>query len=152
VLGDVSERLPLIFPVHPRTRSRIDALDCGDLLNTSRIAVLPPLSYLDLLGLMAEARVVLTDSGGLQEETTALGVPCLTLRENTERPITVEFGTNTVVGADPERIMAAVDSVLRDGGKRGRVPDLWDGRAAERIASITASWLAARRAGVRSAA
>ena len=152
VLSDVSERVPLIFPVHPRTRSRIDALDRGDLLNTSRIALLPPLGYLELLGLMTEARMVLTDSGGLQEETTALGVPCLTLRENTERPITVEFGTNTVVGADPEKIMAAVDAVLRDGGKRGRVPDLWDGRAAERIASITASWLATRRAGVRSAA
>ena len=114
--------------------------------------MLPPLSYLQLLGLMAEARVVLTDSGGLQEETTALGVPCLTLRENTERPITVECGTNTVVGADPETIIAAVAAVLRDGGKRGRVPDLWDGRAAERIADITAAWLTARRAGIRSAA
>jgi len=101
---------------------------------------------------MAAARLVLTDSGGLQEETTALGVPCVTLRENTERPITVERGTNTVVGSDPERILGAVDAILRDGGKRGRLPDLWDGRAAERIADTTRAWLAARRAAVRSAA
>jgi len=152
VLRDVSESVPLIFPVHPRTRARIDALDVGELFNTPRIALLPPLSYLELLGLMAEARVVLTDSGGLQEETTALGVPCMTLRENTERPITVESGTNTVVGTDPEKITAAVGSALRGGGKRGRVPELWDGRAAERIAEITATWLAGRRAGVRSVA
>jgi UDP-N-acetylglucosamine 2-epimerase (non-hydrolysing) len=151
-LREVADRLPLAFPVHPRTRARIDALDLGGMLDTPRIALLPPLAYLDLLGLMAEARLVLTDSGGLQEETTALGVPCVTLRENTERPITVEQGTNTVVGAHPQRIVAAVEAILRDGGKRGRVPELWDGRAAERIADVTAAWLAARRAGVRSAA
>jgi UDP-N-acetylglucosamine 2-epimerase (non-hydrolysing) len=151
-LREVADRVPLAFPVHPRTRSRIDALALGGILDTPRIALLPPLPYLDLLGLMAEAHLVLTDSGGLQEETTALGVPCITLRENTERPITVEQGTNTVVGSQPARILAAVESILRDGGKRGRVPDLWDGRAAERIADVTAAWLAARRAGVRSAA
>jgi UDP-N-acetylglucosamine 2-epimerase (non-hydrolysing) len=151
-LREVADRVPLAFPVHPRTRSRIDALDLGGILDTPRIALLPPLPYLDLLGLMGEARLVLTDSGGLQEETTALGVPCITLRENTERPITVEQGTNTVVGAQPARILAAVESILRDGGKRGRVPDLWDGCAAERIADITATWLAARCSAVRSAA
>ena len=149
---EVADRLPLVFPVHPRTRARIDALDLGGLLDTPRIALLPPLGYLELLGLMAAARLVLTDSGGLQEETTALGVPCITLRDSTERPITVERGTNTVVGSDPERILAAVDAILRNGGKRGRVPDLWDGRAAERIADATSAWLAARRAAVRSAA
>jgi len=151
-LREVADRVPLVFPVHPRTRARIDALDLGALLDTPRIALLPPLGYLELLGLMAAARLVLTDSGGLQEETTALGVPCVTLRENTERPITVERGTNTVVGSDPERILGAVDAILRDGGKRGRLPDLWDGRAAERIADTTRAWLAARRAAVRSAA
>ena len=151
-LREVADRVPLVFPVHPRTRARIDALDLGPLLDTPRIALLPPLGYLELLGLMAAARLVLTDSGGLQEETTALGVPCVTLRENTERPITVERGTNTVVGSDPERILGAVDAILRDGGKRGRLPDLWDGRAAERIADTTRAWLAARRAAVRSAA
>ena len=149
---EVADRLPLVFPVHPRTRARIDALDLGGLLDTPRIALLPPLGYLELLGLMAAARLVLTDSGGLQEETTALGVPCITLRDSTERPITVERGTNTGVGSDPERILAAVDAILRNGGKRGRVPDLWDGRAAERIADATSAWLAARRAAVRSAA
>ena len=151
-LREVADRVPLVFPVHPRTRARIDALDLGPLLDTPRIALLPPLGYLELLGLMAAARLVLTDSGGLQEETTALGVPCVTLRDNTERPITVERGTNTVVGSDPERILGAVDAILRDGGKRGRLPDLWDGRAAERIADTTRAWLAARRAAVRSAA
>jgi UDP-N-acetylglucosamine 2-epimerase (non-hydrolysing) len=151
-LREVADRVPLIFPVHPRTRARIDALDLGGLLDTPRILLLPPLGYLELLGLMAQARLVLTDSGGLQEETTALGVPCITLRENTERPITVERGTNTVVGSSPERILAAVDSVLRDGGKRGRVPDLWDGRAAERIVDVIAGWLAVRGGGARSAA
>jgi UDP-N-acetylglucosamine 2-epimerase (non-hydrolysing) len=93
VLREVGDRVPLVFPVHPRTRARIDALDLWKLIDTPRIALLPPVAYLDLLGLMGQARLVLTDSGGLQEETTALGVPCLTLRENTERPITVECGS-----------------------------------------------------------
>jgi UDP-N-acetylglucosamine 2-epimerase (non-hydrolysing) len=143
-LREVAEQVPLIFPVHPRTQARIEAAGLSALLDTPRIAVRPPLGYLQLLGLMAKARLVLTDSGGLQEETTALGVPCITLRDNTERPITVEHGTNIVVGADPDRILAATADVLRSGGKRGRVPDLWDGKAAERIAAITARWLASR--------
>jgi UDP-N-acetylglucosamine 2-epimerase (non-hydrolysing) len=94
-----------------------------------------------MLGLLAGARAVITDSGGIQEETTALGVPCLTMRENTERPITVEQGTNTVVGRDRARVLACVDDILRNGGKRGRVPELWDGHAAERIADDLAAWL-----------
>ena len=106
---------------------------------------MPPLPYLELLGLVGAARVVLTDSGGLQEETTALGVPCLTLRENTERPITVEEGTNTVVGTNPALIRGAVRTVLAGGGKRGRVPELWDGRAAERIRDEVVLWAAGRR-------
>jgi UDP-N-acetylglucosamine 2-epimerase (non-hydrolysing) len=90
---------------------------------------------------MQAARLVLTDSGGIQEETTALGIPCVTLRENTERPITVEQGTNTVVGSDPAQILASVDDVLRTGGKAGRVPELWDGRASQRIAIVLREWL-----------
>jgi UDP-N-acetylglucosamine 2-epimerase (non-hydrolysing) len=90
---------------------------------------------------MAGAKVVLTDSGGIQEETTALGVPCLTLRENTERPITVEQGTNTVVGRDSARILTCVDEILAGRGKQGRVPELWDGKASQRIAEHLASWL-----------
>ena len=106
--------------------------------------LLPPQGYLEMLGLMSAARLVLTDSGGLQEETTALGVPCLTMRENTERPITVEQGTNTMVGRDREAILSGVSEILAGGGKSGRIPEFWDGRAAERIAAHLAGWLVAR--------
>jgi UDP-N-acetylglucosamine 2-epimerase (non-hydrolysing) len=147
-LHEVSQRLPLVLALHPRTRGNIERFGIGDLLRGARISVLPPQGYLEMLGLMAGARVVLTDSGGIQEETTALGVPCLTLRENTERPITVEQGTNTVVGRDRELIVRCVDEILQGGGKRGRVPELWDGHAAERIASHLACWLSERQAGI----
>ena len=146
-LAGISERLPLLFPVHPRTSARIEAAGLAPLLDNNRIALLPPLSYLEMLGLMGSARVVLTDSGGIQEETTALGVPCITLRENTERPITVEQGTNTVVGSDPHRIRACFEEILATGGKRGRAPELWDGKAAERIAAVLRQWAAERSPG-----
>ncbi len=107
----------------------------------------PPLSYLEMLGLMADAKLVLTDSGGIQEETTALGVPCLTLRDNTERPITVEEGTNTVVGTDPTRMLTTVEEILATGGKAGRVPALWDGRAAPRIRAALERHLGGGEAG-----
>ena len=94
-----------------------------------------------MLGLMKQARLVLTDSGGIQEETTALGIPCVTLRENTERPITAEQGTNTIVGRDPVKIRTCVADILQNGGKAGRVPEYWDGKAAERIAATIAQWL-----------
>jgi UDP-N-acetylglucosamine 2-epimerase (non-hydrolysing) len=97
-----------------------------------------------MLGLMKDAKLVLTDSGGMQEETTALGVPCLTLRENTERPITVSEGTNTVVGRDPARIEGEVDAILSTGGKSGRRPELWDGKASARIRDVLVSWLEER--------
>ena len=97
-----------------------------------------------MLGLMSGAHLVLTDSGGIQEETTALGIPCITLRENTERPITVTQGTNTVVGTDPQRIRDAFDDVMSNGGKAGRVPELWDGKAAVRIAQVLETWLSDR--------
>jgi len=139
-LTDLSGQLPLVFPMHPRTRARIDALGLDELLHSGQLAVVPPLGYLELLGLMAEARLVLTDSGGIQEETTALGVPCITLRENTERPVTVSAGTNTVVGTDPDAIRQCFDGILATGGKAGRVPELWDGRAAERIAEVLEQW------------
>jgi UDP-N-acetylglucosamine 2-epimerase (non-hydrolysing) len=113
----------------------------GPVLEAGPLLMLPPLGYLEMLGLMQAARLVLTDSGGIQEETTALGVPCVTLRENTERPITVEQGTNTVVGNGPARVLAAVDDILRTGGKAGRVPELWDGRASQRIAAVLREWL-----------
>ena len=139
-LVEISQSLPIVFPVHPRTADRIEKANLGTLLENGHIARLPPLGYLELLGLMEAARVVLTDSGGIQEETTALGVPCITLRENTERPITVTEGTNTIVGSDPERIMSCFKDVMESGGKAGRVPELWDGNAAERIARVIREW------------
>ncbi|MCI0653771.1 MAG: UDP-N-acetyl glucosamine 2-epimerase, partial [Methylococcaceae bacterium] len=133
---DVSCQIPVIFTVHPRTRKMIDQTGLGDLLNHSRILCLPPVPYLEMLGLLKDACMVLTDSGGLQEETTALGIPCITLRENTERPITIDQGTNTVVGSDPEKIRRCVTEILESGGKAGQIPRLWDGRSAERIVEI----------------
>jgi UDP-N-acetylglucosamine 2-epimerase (non-hydrolysing) len=142
-VGTISRTLPIVFPVHPRTATRLKATGLQDSLGP-RILRLPPLRYLDMLGLMSRARVVLTDSGGVQEETTALGVPCLTLRENTERPITVSAGTNTVVGTDPQAILSAFDELQAGGGKGGRIPPLWDGHAAERIAAEILQWARAR--------
>jgi len=133
VVGDISEKLPVIFPVHPRTQQKIAEAGLLGVLPEQKVIMLPPVAYLEMLGLMQSARLVLTDSGGLQEETTALGVPCVTLRENTERPITVNEGTNTVVGTESVKIMQCVDDILDTGGKSGRVPEYWDGKAAERI-------------------
>ena len=119
----------------------IDKFALNGLLDTRAILQLPPMGYLEMLGLMKDARVVLTDSGGIQEETTALGVPCITLRENTERPITADEGTNTIVGQDPAKILAAFNEVMQSGGKAGRIPQFWDGHAAERIARAIQEWL-----------
>jgi UDP-N-acetylglucosamine 2-epimerase (non-hydrolysing) len=127
--------------VHPRARGNIDRFGLAPVLAAARITLLEPQGYLEMVGLLSGARLVLTDSGGIQEETTALNVPCLTMRENTERPITVEQGTNTLVARDRARTLACVEDVLATGGKRGRVPELWDGRAAERIARDLSAWL-----------
>lgn len=143
VLAEVAQQLPLVFALHPRTRSNIERFSLSHLLQPGCMAVLPPQGYLEMVGLMKGATLVLTDSGGLQEETTALGVPCLTLRENTERPITVEQGTNTMVGRDVSAIREGVVAILDGRGKHGRVPELWDGRAAERIAADLYRWLSA---------
>ncbi|MDD5611571.1 MAG: UDP-N-acetylglucosamine 2-epimerase (non-hydrolyzing) [Gallionella sp.] len=137
----ISARLPVIFPVHPRTRIMIEKFGLGELLDAPGILLLPPAGYLEILGLMQQARLVLTDSGGIQEETTALGIPCITLRDSTERPITVDEGSNTIVGQDPQLIMRNFDDIMQGGGKSGRIPALWDGHAAERIASTIQSWL-----------
>jgi UDP-N-acetylglucosamine 2-epimerase (non-hydrolysing) len=138
--------MPLVCALHPRTQGNVERFGLGPLLETPAIAVLPPQGYLEMLGLMAKAAVVLTDSGGMQEETTALGIPCLTMRDSTERPITVEEGTNTVVGRDAALTLELVDEILAGGGKRGRSPELWDGHAAERIAGHLAAWIATRQA------
>jgi UDP-N-acetylglucosamine 2-epimerase (non-hydrolysing) len=128
-LEDVARFCPLVLPAHPRAAEQLAAAGLSD-----RVRVIPPAGYLDFIALQASARLVLTDSGGVQEETSALGIPCLTLRDNTERPITLTEGTNQLVGRDPERIVTAAASVLRQPPAR-RVPALWDGRAGERIAA-----------------
>lgn len=129
-LNTVARQLPLIFPIHPRTRDKLKALRVQP---CERITLLGPQPYMEFLNLWKDAVLVLTDSGGLQEETTALGVPCLTLRYNTERPVTVEEGTNTLVGADPVIITQRALAILRGDTKQGQRPALWDGQAAQRI-------------------
>lgn len=140
-LRRISESIPLVFALHPRTKDNIGRFGLQLLVEGDRMLMLPPQGYLEMLGLMAGARIVLTDSGGLQEETTALGIPCLTMRENTERPITVEQGTNTMVGRDIPTIRHHANETLAGRGKSGRIPELWDGRAAERIAADLGDWL-----------
>ena len=138
-LAQIGRRLPIIFPVHPRTRKAIADLGLEKLIQDSKgLRLIDPLGYLDFMWLYSGARLVLTDSGGIQEETTALGIPCFTLRENTERPITVEMGTNVVVGTDPDRIAAASFSALerQPDASPPRIPPLWDGHTAERIADV----------------
>jgi UDP-N-acetylglucosamine 2-epimerase (non-hydrolysing) len=129
----IAADVPVIFPVHPRTQQRL--VQAG-IVYHPQLRLIPPIGYLDFLCLLSKATLVLTDSGGIQEETTALGVPCLTLRENTERPITISEGTNLLVGTDPRKILAAAHEILAGRSKAGRVPPLWDGKAAERIVEI----------------
>ncbi len=141
VLNDIGRSLPIVFPAHPRTRHNIERFGFSDRDSVCSVTglgiwTLPPVGYLEFLHLMSAATVVLTDSGGIQEETTALGVPCLTLRENTERPVTVTEGTNTLVGVDPAVIRREVAAILTGNGKRGRIPRMWDGNAARRIVTI----------------
>jgi UDP-N-acetylglucosamine 2-epimerase (non-hydrolysing) len=136
MLWSLGQRLPVVFPVHPRTRARLQAAGLERaLVEAPGVRVLDPLGYRESLGLMAAARLVLTDSGGVQEETTYLGVPCLTLRPNTERPVTVSLGTNTVVGEEIERVEPLVDEVLAGRYKAGQPIPGWDGHAAERVAA-----------------
>jgi UDP-N-acetylglucosamine 2-epimerase (non-hydrolysing) len=136
-LREIARDLPLLFPVHPRTRRQIETHE----IRWDPIQLTEPLGYLDFVGLMAEARLVLTDSGGIQEETTALGIPCVTMRDNTERPITVEVGTNRIAGTKLEGILATARQALADTNKGGQVPDLWDGHAASRIGDVVERWM-----------
>lgn len=135
-LIEVSRRLPVLFPVHPRTRARMEEVAGRSATEGADLRLVDPVGYLDFLSLEADAAAVLTDSGGIQEETTYLGTPCFTLRDNTERPVTVEIGTNTLLGLDPERIAGIPD--LIEAGSKGdsEIPPLWDGKASERIASL----------------
>ncbi len=134
----ISKHLKIVFAVHPRTRSRIEEFGLEE--SVKSLIQLEPQPYLDMVRLMSQAKMVLTDSGGIQEETTVLGVPCLTLRENTERPVTLDEGTNTLVGTSPEVIVREAEHVIKTGGKQGRCPELWDGCAAERIVRYLEQW------------
>lgn len=132
-LNTIAEQLPLVFPIHPRTRDKLKALG---LQPSERIILLGPQPYMEFLNLWKDSTLILTDSGGLQEESTVLGVPCLTLRHNTERPITVDEGTNTLVGTDPSNIIHAAQTILHGHTTQGQRPALWDGKAAQRIVEI----------------
>jgi UDP-N-acetylglucosamine 2-epimerase (non-hydrolysing) len=138
----IAAKLPIVFPVHPRTRKTIAELGLSDRVESIKdLRLVEPLGYLDFLNLSSSARLVLTDSGGIQEETTALGIPCLTLRENTERPITVEMGTNVIVGTDTTKIIAAASATLNGSAKKTlKQPPLWDGHTSERILDALADY------------
>ena len=148
-LRQVAGRIPILFPVHPRTRKQIAAFGMEDAFDNwgqplisvaaTGIHCLEPLGYLDFLNLMAHARLVLTDSGGIQEETTVLNIPCVTIRDTTERPITLTEGTNVLVGDDPEKIVAEANRALDGRSRRGTCPAIWDGRTADRIIHILAT-------------
>jgi UDP-N-acetylglucosamine 2-epimerase (non-hydrolysing) len=144
MLQGVAALVPLVVPLHPRGRP---VLEAAGLVSDARLRVIEPLGYLDFLSLVRGAALVVTDSGGIQEETTILGVPCLTVRPNTERPITISHGTNRLV--EPEAVVAAARAILRDGlaAPEGR-PPLWDGAAGERIAAVVEAWLAERAGAV----
>jgi UDP-N-acetylglucosamine 2-epimerase (non-hydrolysing) len=135
-LSGIAREIPVIFPVHPRTRQVMRDHDIGGLAPS--LHLVEPIGYLEFLGMQKRAKLVITDSGGIQEETTFLGVPCLTVRENTERPITVELGSNILIGKDMERLKEEVAVILAGRGKTGNVPPLWDGKASERIADVLA--------------
>ena len=138
-LTEISKQLPIIFPIHPRTRKMVEQFELSHYLNSSDkiegIWITEPLGYLEFLHLNMNARMVLTDSGGLQEETTVLGVPCITMRPNTERPVTCEVGTNVIVGNSKEKILSTARKILNEKSKDGKIPEKWDGKAAERIVS-----------------
>jgi len=143
-LGRVGKALPVIFPVHPRTRQRIAEYKLAGYLNDG-VRLTEPLSYLEFLSLQSKATVVITDSGGIQEETTFLRVPCLTVRENTERPITTTVGSNVLIGRNMRRLREEVDRILAGKFSPGQVPPLWDGRAGQRIAEEIITLQAAER-------
>ena len=135
-INEIAKQIPILFPIHPRTRKRVTEF----VTDRSQVSMVDPIGYLDMVCAVKGATMVLTDSGGLQEETTFLGVPCVTIRENTERPITVEIGTNYIAGTKPDAILAAAREILSGKGKKGEIPLLWDGHAANRIADILLSW------------
>ena len=138
----IQRDMPIVFPIHPRTRNNLPKLGLADRVAAmSNLILIEPAGYLDFLKLTSSAKLVLTDSGGIQEETTVLKVPCITMRENTERPITIEMGSNQLVGTDPEKILQAYRNVVEGKLPEGQLPEMWDGKAAQRIAKILAEKL-----------
>ena len=138
----IGKEIQIVFPMHPRTEKMAKQFSLYErIASIPRIKITGPIGYLDFVALMSKSKLVLTDSGGLQEETTALGIPCITLRENTERPITVTEGTNTIVGCDPELIKSTALDALTTGGKSGRIPEMWDGKTAHRIADVLINYI-----------
>ena len=138
----IGQEIQIVFPMHPRTEKMAKQFSLYErIASIPRIKITGPVGYLDFVALMSKSKLVLTDSGGLQEETTALGIPCITLRENTERPITVTEGTNTIVGCDPELIKSTALDALTTGGKSGRIPEMWDGKTAHRIADVLINYI-----------
>ena len=139
-LREISREIPIVFPIHPRTKKMADQFGLSHFFNGDEkvegIWIIEPLGYLEFLHLNMNAKMVLTDSGGLQEETTVLGIPCITMRHNTERPITCEIGTNVIVGNDPDKILGAAQKVLNGECRKGAIPEKWDGKAAERIVEV----------------
>ena len=133
----IQKDLPLIFPAHPRTKQRIQALkDAGKYSGLDSLHLIEPVGYLEFIALERDAKVILTDSGGIQEESTVLGIPCLTLRENTERPVTVTVGTNRLVDPKKDDILRAIKPILEGAPVSGKIPEKWDGKAAERIVDV----------------
>ncbi len=136
VLKNISKRIPIVFPCHPRTKSDLEKFGLLDFAEKDNIRIIEPLGYIEFLRLQSDAKFILTDSGGIQEETTYLHIPCVTLRYNTERPVTVDVGSNVLTGPEPEKILAAVDQIFNSTFKAGQIPPLWDGATAGRIADI----------------
>jgi UDP-N-acetylglucosamine 2-epimerase (non-hydrolysing) len=132
-LEEIAHHAPVLFPIHPRTRSRISQMGLSD---GTRVRMIEPLGYLEFLGLQRDAQLVITDSGGIQEETTFLGIPCITVRENTERPVTLSAGTNVLVGRDMGRLKSEAFAALNGRWRSASVPPLWDGHAGSRIADV----------------
>ncbi len=136
VMTAISDKMPVVFPCHPRTKKRIEEFGLSNKMSNGNVRVIDPLGYLDFLKLQSSSRIVLTDSGGVQEETTYLKIPCVTMRENTERPITVDIGSNVLCGTNPDRIIDAASAILNGPEKKSEIPKFWDGQTSNRIVEV----------------
>jgi UDP-N-acetylglucosamine 2-epimerase (non-hydrolysing) len=139
IISQLSNKMPIVFPVHPRTRKRISEFGLTEFFEKENIKLCEPLGYFEFMKLIKSSKAVVTDSGGIQEETTYLGIPCLTIRQNTERPVTIDEGTNTLIEMDVEKVITHINLILNNNYKKGKIPELWDGRSTERIVDIIAN-------------